>query len=284
MRAALLAVVLAASALPALTLATDAPLRQLRFSPDGRYVLAQDDAEVTVLTVQPFAIAFRIPAENAIDAQFTPDSQQVVFVSSVTRASPQSIAYRNSVPHAERWSIAGKARVGYREIPMPPCGTEAMSRDGLVVACNDFEGTLRLIDVNTAATIFEKQQFVKLIPMYNYLRRGVLDLPNGQYLGNLGEATINYSPDGRFVVVCPSGGEGKQVGYDLRERRALTLRGHLGLNTNIAFVASDATTRSGNERRARNPKTGAALATLRFPPVVTARQSLTMCGTGLRWP
>lgn len=219
--------------------APDDLLRQLRFSPDGRYVLAQDDSEITVLTVQPFAILFRIPAENAIDAQFTPDSQQVVFVSSVTRASPQSIAYRSSTPHAERWSIAGKTRVGYREIPMAPCGTEAMSPDGLVVACDDFEGTLRLIDVNTAATIFEKQQFVKLIPMYNYLRRGVIDLPNGQYLGNLGEAIISYSPDGRFVIVCPSGGQGKQVGYDLRERCAVALRGHLRRLFNLAFVAPE---------------------------------------------
>ena len=39
-------------------------LRQLRFSPNGEYVLGQDDFFVTVLTSQPFAILFRIPAER----------------------------------------------------------------------------------------------------------------------------------------------------------------------------------------------------------------------------
>ena len=61
--------------------------RELRFSPDGRYVLAQDDTEITVLTVQPFVILFRIPAEDADVAKFTPDSRQLVCVNRVTRPS-----------------------------------------------------------------------------------------------------------------------------------------------------------------------------------------------------
>ena len=35
--------------------AQDYSLRQLRFSPDGRYALAQYDAEIFVLAVRPFA-------------------------------------------------------------------------------------------------------------------------------------------------------------------------------------------------------------------------------------
>ena len=50
-------------------------LRQLRLSPDGQHVLPQDDAEITVLTVRPFEILFRIPAENATLAQFTPEAE-----------------------------------------------------------------------------------------------------------------------------------------------------------------------------------------------------------------
>jgi hypothetical protein len=52
---------------------------QLRFSPDGRYSLAQDVSEITVLAVTPLAKLFRISAENAGDAQFTPDSLEIVF-------------------------------------------------------------------------------------------------------------------------------------------------------------------------------------------------------------
>src|SRR5580658_7212855 len=65
------------------------PLRQLRFSPDGRYVLAQDNSEIAVLTVSPLAVRFRIPAELAGDAQFTPDSREVIFVGSLSRADPR---------------------------------------------------------------------------------------------------------------------------------------------------------------------------------------------------
>jgi hypothetical protein len=215
------------------------PLRQLRFSPDGRYVLAQNDSEVFLLTTRPFTILFRIPANSATDAQFTPDSQQMIFVSSVTRVSTQIIAYQDSEAHVERWSIAGKGRVGYRDLQMPPCGTEALSPNGRVLACDDFQGTLRLIDVDVAATIFEKTQFVKLIPLYSFLADDSIDIPNGYYLGDRGEAVINYSPDSRFVIVCPSGGEGKQVGFDLVEKRELTMRGRLGLNTNLAFIGPE---------------------------------------------
>jgi hypothetical protein len=59
-------------------------LRQLRFSPDGRYVLAQDDSRITVLTLQPFAVLFQAPGEKADTAQFTPDSRQVVFITSAS--------------------------------------------------------------------------------------------------------------------------------------------------------------------------------------------------------
>ena len=65
-------------------------LRQLRFSPNGQYLLAQDDVVVTVLTVEPFAILFQIRTQDATGAQFTPDSRKIVFVSSTPRVdSPQ---------------------------------------------------------------------------------------------------------------------------------------------------------------------------------------------------
>ncbi len=77
-------------------------LRQLRFSPDGQHVLAQDDGEITVLTVRPFQILFRMPAENATLAQFTPDSTEVVFVSSVPRVEPLQVVLNPGPAHVER--------------------------------------------------------------------------------------------------------------------------------------------------------------------------------------
>ncbi len=68
------------------------PLRQLRFSPDGKYVFAQDDAEITVLTAHPLTILFRIPARDARDAQSTLDSRQTVFISSVSHLERYYVA------------------------------------------------------------------------------------------------------------------------------------------------------------------------------------------------
>ena len=64
----------------------------LRFSPDGKYVIAQDDSGINVLTREPFKTLFRIAAPEATNAQFTPDSQQIIFYNSDLRV--------------ERWSIA----------------------------------------------------------------------------------------------------------------------------------------------------------------------------------
>src|SRR5258708_6350114 len=66
--------------------------RELRFSPDGRYVLAQDDSGIAVLSVQPFTVLFHHSAENVLSAGFTPDSQQVWFVYRPPhRMTPQSV-------------------------------------------------------------------------------------------------------------------------------------------------------------------------------------------------
>ena len=59
-------------------------LTGLKFSPNGRYVLAQDDFGITVLSVQPFAVLFRIPARDAEHAGFTADSKEVVFVNAAS--------------------------------------------------------------------------------------------------------------------------------------------------------------------------------------------------------
>src|SRR5579863_9178830 len=92
-------------------------IRQVRFSPDGRYILVQSDSELAVLTVEPFAILFRVPAQYATDAQFTPDSTSVVFASSVARVDSQKIALAKSAAQVEQWSIADRARVQSTKLP-----------------------------------------------------------------------------------------------------------------------------------------------------------------------
>jgi hypothetical protein len=201
-------------------------LRQLRFSPDGRYVLAQDDAEVTVLTVHPFAILFRIPTQNATDAQFTPDSREVVFVSSVS--------------HVEQWSIADHTRAALREVRLQTCGKERLSPDGRTLACVDPEGTLRLVDVGSGETVLQREKYVlefiedfvsheigPPIPTQLYV------LSHERVMLYPSLARIDFSPDGRFFLAAPpeqylTPEKGDPVlAWDTHDRREVRLRGGL---------------------------------------------------------
>jgi hypothetical protein len=198
---------------------------RVRFSPDGQYVLAQDGSWITVLTERPFRALFRIPAHDASPAEFTPDSRQVLFVSSV--ASVQ-LASPSSPAHAERWSIGDRARVGFAEIRLHGCDTKALSPDGLVLACVDFGGTLRLLDVTSGETIFEKKGFGKPIVLWVEPQwRDPLDLFPRLELGDPGRAKIDFSPDGRFVMAMPVNVDGPTVALDLHTRRTVSLRGYI---------------------------------------------------------
>jgi hypothetical protein len=212
-------------------------LRQLRFSPNGRYVLAQDDSEATVLTVEPFTILFRIPAQNATAAQFTPDSRNVVFVSSATPVNSPKILFAKSADHVERWSIADRTRVESATLPVLVCGTEELSPDGAVLACLDLESTLRFVDVASGLTIFEEKEFTRLFRCDSLSESG----PPVSFCGELGSARIDFSPDGRFVVVMPKNAGGSPLAWNARERTIVELTGPLKLlkQRGSAFIAPD---------------------------------------------
>jgi hypothetical protein len=208
-------------------------LRQLRFSPDGRYVLAQDDTRVTILTVKPLAVLFRAPAEKVGPAVFTPDSQDVVFV--------------NSAQHVERWHIANNIRIGDIEVKLPPCKTEKLSPDGRALACVDSEGTVGLADlVSGTVRLWKKKLGTASIdrPWHWSEIKGVVT-----YSGELGSARIAFSPDGRFLIAVPAVYDSSYFAWDRRENRAVKLKGGLkrvrwaeedALETpHFVFVASD---------------------------------------------
>jgi hypothetical protein len=212
-------------------------LRELRFSPDGRYVLAQDDREITILTVQPFSILFRIPAEKGEVAQFTPDSREVVFLSSVIKVDPQKIAFKESAAHVERWSVADRTRVASAALPMLVCGSEELSPDGGMLVCLDLNSTLFFVDVASGQTIFEKKQFSWL---FRYDPPPESNRPVNTW-GELGSADIDFSPDGRFVVVSPKNADGPDLIWDVRTRSAVRLTGSLKQlkGHSYVFIASD---------------------------------------------
>src|SRR5207302_1293036 len=76
--------------------------RQIRFSPNGLYLLVQDESGITILRRDPLTPVFRIHAPDAKHAGFSPDSSTVVFCTSGLRI--------------ERWSIAEKKQASAHEI------------------------------------------------------------------------------------------------------------------------------------------------------------------------
>jgi len=235
-------------------------LRQIRFSRDGRLILAQDVSGITILAARPLALLFRIPAENAGRADFTPDARDIVFLRSGTRL--------------ERWSIAGRKLTSYSYIPLrDPCLAERSSPDGRYLVCVDPEWTLRVIDAATAEPVFEKKNFAAsweyeslnsfrqlfMVPGdIGIMQASMLDFPRDDRsfivashddllmrLHVVGlwqeKATIDFTPNSRFLLAAPNRYPGSAVAWDL-ERKTETHLG--GLLTKLhdhyfAFTADD---------------------------------------------
>jgi hypothetical protein len=202
-------------------------LRQLRFSPDGRYVIAQSNSGITILTVQPFATLFRISTDKADVAHFTPDSRQIVFVSSGIKVDSDKIVFRKSPAHVERWNIADQTRVESAELPMLVCGTEKLSPDGGILACLDLKNTLLLIDIGSGLAILQKKHFI-----------GV-KVDRDRY--DMGSVNVDFSTDGRFVIVRPRNADGSPIAWDLRQRSVVRLSGPLKQlkDNSSVFVSAD---------------------------------------------
>lgn len=209
----------------------DVRFRTLRFSPDGQYALAQDLAGIVVLNTQPFRVRFRIPAENATRAEFTPDSRQIVFISSVTHADQQHLAFAGRTARVERWDVADHSRAGFTGIALPTCDSVALSPDARTAVCVDFAGTLRILDVSSGDAIFEKSKFGRPFPNGN-------GMPGDT--GDPGSAQIEFSPDGRFVIVAPLNAMGSALAWDLREKRAVNLTGRLKNLRALSFAFAGA--------------------------------------------
>jgi Peptidase family M48 len=161
----------------------------LRFSPDGAYILAQDDAGINVLSREPFAPLFRIDTEfDTYYANFTPDSKEIIFYSDNLRV--------------ERWSISEAQRIDVKEVVLlKGCLQTQLSPDGKLLACLDPDFNLNLLRVETGETVWSKKEFYT--PSY-YEALGIftqLQLRSDDSSDlNLGVAIMRFSPDGRYFV------------------------------------------------------------------------------------
>ena len=203
------------------------PLRpdisNFRFSPDGKYLIAQDEGGIHILTSQPLAVLFYVPAPDAYDAEFTPDSQSFIF-------------YTRSL-RVETWSIQGQTRTSVSEILMrEPCLQSALSFDGKTLACLTAEQDLVLLDVATSTRFLTKKQF--FVPSFSDALSLWMRVILKQEWEALDLIQMKFSPDGHYFL---AGHRQNHLAYDLARRQEASLPGvirdHLGAG--FVFVGSD---------------------------------------------
>jgi len=195
-------------------------LHSILFSPDGAYVLAQDESSVFLLSRDPLQNLFRIDAPDAHAAQFSPDSHSVVFYDKEFRV--------------EKWDIAGKQRVSIHQVTLPmQCVQTRLSPTGDVLACMTGEFELQLIDVPKNTVLFSRKKFYQ---------PGGFELYFIELMAMLGELPklfhLDFSPDGRYFLV---GHDRAVLGYDLQTHEELKLAKKVKdlIGRDFTFLSSD---------------------------------------------
>ena len=212
--------------------ALDPPLVEdfhtLRFSPDGKYVLAQDSNSIYILTHQPFQFVFRIDAPGARAAQFTPDSTEVVFYDPQLRV--------------ERWDLVGQLRAEADEVVIQKtCLQARLAPDGRTLACINGGYDLVLLDVATGDHILERNNFYK----------PKLDVEWGlgkvRVVFQVNYLNMEFSPDSRYFVA--SAKNGNSLAFEIQSRQEIQMHGAAkeAVATVFNFLGPDRIAGSGGQ-------------------------------------
>jgi hypothetical protein len=197
-------------------------LRRIRFSPDGKFLLAQNESTIFVIDAASFSPKFSIYAPSAHDASFSPDSQSVVFYNATFRV--------------ETWSVSDQARISASETVITSgCVQSRLSPDGRYLACLNPEYDLALYDTENSSQVFVKKHFYE--PSWaDYF---FLLLARLLEEGNVELLHMRFSPDARFFVVHSPREESLAV--DLANFQQIPLAGSLRrlLSADFDFVGSD---------------------------------------------
>jgi WD40 repeat protein len=213
-------------------------LWRIRFSPNGRYLLAQDDGSIHIIDRQEEKTLFRIDAPNSQKAQFTPDSESVIFHDEKLRV--------------ERWNVTSGKRTDVKELVVyDGCNQTLLSQDGKTLVCTNFNFkndlprvSLRMVDVDSGNIFLDKPDFYRLNALSS--TDSVFQLA---FAGLLGEdiATMLASPDGRYLLASVAN---VAFAYDLKHRQPVELGGKLKnlVQGRMSFVGPDALYVTGEQK------------------------------------
>jgi len=208
--------------------ALDQPIRPglswVRFSPDGSYLLAQNETYIYVLKSSPLAVLFKIYAPDAASAHFTTDSKRLVFHFQSLRV--------------EEWDVeAGKQIAAHELVEYRGCQQSELSPDGKELACvfqsrNEEHLSLELFDVATGGVVFTRANgFVgdERAQVYRILSRPDWDPET---------LAIAFTPDSHYLMVA---GTANNIAIDLTSMKAIKLGLGLGsiVQGRLTFPAAD---------------------------------------------
>lgn len=198
-------------------------IENFRFSPDGKYLLAQDEGGIYVLTRDPLKFVFRIDAVDAEPAQFSPDSRQVVFFSSGLRV--------------ETWDIDHQEQTSVTDVPTRGgCRQTALSPDAKYLACLGEDLGLTLYNVASGESVFKQEKFFDLDPGLNYFGAFYKFL---FLITHHDVATLRFSPDARYFA--GSSRTKEEVIIDLTTEKKIHVPGsvHTAMEYAFTFIGPD---------------------------------------------
>lgn len=196
-------------------------LENVALSPNGKYVLAQDQYQIHVLTTSPLKLDFSVDALGAEMAQFDPLSNFLVFNYNDLRI--------------EKWKLdTGQPTDIFDFVDYAGCLQTSMSPDGTVLACvslNEDSVWLKLVDISTNRMLYENMHFFD-----HYSSSASANLA-AQFNQNF-QALMRWTRDGRYFVAASGT---VSMAYDLKMHRTVQLQKALSnlWEGRFAFVGPD---------------------------------------------
>jgi len=224
------AVSVASDVKPVAEVALNPPLRmdldRLRYSRDGNYILAQDESSISVLSRDPYKQLFRFDAEKALPAEFSPDSQRIVF--------------HTPGLHSEEWSIKEqKLLAAHEPVTKQDCVQTKISPDGRTLFCFSLrEEDLILLDL-TLLDVASGQVLLQKKGVYTLSENDLYKLALAErYSIPVDIVPSSFSADGNVLLL---GASIYKIAFDLRTRTLIQLG--WGMNNIItgayAFLGND---------------------------------------------
>lgn len=184
-------------------------LRNLTFSPDGKWLVAQHESDAVLLATAPLAVRLQIPTATAHRAVFSPDSGTLHLLTHTHRL--------------ETWSLATLTRQSVREVVTGTanCVETLLAPGGRALACRTGQNEIRLYDAATDALVATRE----------------FELDQGARPPQLA-----FSPDGRYFLTAARAGTSSDPpwAYDLDKRANVVLPGPLRAQLPGGFVFAGA--------------------------------------------